>query len=80
MGNDNSSNAPASASGNAGVSKGVKLVLLVVLCLQNAVYTMLRRYRCVFGCVGALRGCSVCCCQLMCCKHPAAYALSVFGR
>lgn len=27
-------------------SKGVKLALLVVLCLQNAVYTMLRRYRC----------------------------------
>ncbi|CAN0440741.1 unnamed protein product, partial [Hapterophycus canaliculatus] len=29
-----------------GVSTTVKLVLLVVLCLQNAVYTMLRRYRC----------------------------------
>lgn len=29
------------------VSMEVKLTLLVVLCLQNAVYTMLRRYRCV---------------------------------
>lgn len=28
-----------------GVSKLVKLSLLIVLCLQNAVYTMLRRYR-----------------------------------
>lgn len=54
MGNDNSggegsSSPPASASSssNAGVSKAVKLALLVILCLQNAVYTMLRRYRCV---------------------------------
>lgn len=37
---------PAAATSNsAGVSKGVKLALLVLLCLQNAVYTMFRRYR-----------------------------------
>lgn len=29
----------------ADVSKWVKLTLLVVLCLQNAVYSLLRRYR-----------------------------------
>lgn len=38
--------AQAIAPPNAGVSKLVKLSLLIVLCLQNAVYTMLRRYRC----------------------------------
>lgn len=39
--------APAApmAPPNPGVSKLVKLSLLIVLCLQNAVYTMLRRYR-----------------------------------
>ena len=52
MGNDNDSggsSAPVSGGSNAGVSKVVKLALLVVLCLQNAVYTMYRRYRCVHG-------------------------------
>lgn len=40
--------APAApvAPPSPGVSKLVKLSLLIVLCLQNAVYTMLRRYRC----------------------------------
>eukprot|EP00752_Nemacystus_decipiens_P004888 g4448.t1 len=44
-----SSPPPPGASGNAGVSKTVKLGLLVILCMQNAVYTMYRRY-----CVGVL--------------------------
>lgn len=45
------SSRPANGSGaqggpkDGGVSRTVKLMLLVVLCLQNAVYTMLRRYR-----------------------------------
>lgn len=44
-----SRDAPAAqiAPPSPGVSKLVKLSLLIVLCLQNAVYTMLRRYRCV---------------------------------
>lgn len=36
---------PQAVDASPGVSRGVKLILLVVLCLQNAVYTMLRRYR-----------------------------------
>lgn len=31
---------------SGGIPKAAKLVLLLVLCLQNATYTMLRRYRC----------------------------------
>ena len=31
---------------SAGLSREVKMMLLVFLCLQNAIYTMLRRYRC----------------------------------
>ena len=30
---------------SAGLSRGVKMMLLVFLCLQNVIYTMLRRYR-----------------------------------
>ncbi|CBJ25777.1 hypothetical protein Esi_0008_0250 [Ectocarpus siliculosus] len=41
---------PSASSSNAGVSKTVKAGLLVVLCLQNAVYTMLRRYRARTSC------------------------------
>lgn len=41
----NNDSAPIDTVGPRRVSKAVKLVLLVVLCLQNAVYTMLRRYR-----------------------------------
>ncbi|CAN0508172.1 unnamed protein product, partial [Ectocarpus sp. 12 AP-2014] len=37
---------PSTSSSNAGVSKTVKAGLLIILCLQNAVYTMHRRYRC----------------------------------
>lgn len=54
MGNDNDAGGktapPAGAPGNAGVSKVLKLFLLVILCLQNSVYTMHRRYRCVKRC------------------------------
>eukprot|EP00903_Cladosiphon_okamuranus_P010823 g10224.t1 len=45
MGSNNNQNTPAAAAGgNAGVSRVTKLFLLVILCLQNAVYTMHRRY------------------------------------
>lgn len=60
-GSDMSSSAPSVDTGpkNGGVSKGVKLALLVVLCLQNAVYTMLRRYRYVllFPCLWRASSC-----------------------
>ncbi|CAN0096377.1 unnamed protein product [Ectocarpus sp. 13 AM-2016] len=41
---------PSTPSSNAGVSKTVKAGLLIILCLQNAVYTMHRRYRSRTGC------------------------------